>query len=95
MLAKAVQLRGCSIGTATYGVIIRVAISPKDMGGMSSDPRIPSSQPVHECQSMYTLPELRTAYAVGTEQAGLGCKEHTSDDPTCADRSREVASIQG
>lgn len=42
----------CIRKKATYDVILRIATSPNDMGGISSDPKIPSSQPA--CWSQLT-----------------------------------------
>lgn len=82
MLVNGMQLRPRKVGMTTYDVIVRVAISPNDMGGISSDPRIPSSQPAHWHQSTCT-------------RGGWRCRRHTSDDPACTDGCCEVASTQG
>jgi hypothetical protein len=42
------QVRVRRLRKATYDVIVRIATSPNDMGGMSSDPKIPTSQPAHQ-----------------------------------------------
>ena len=48
----------------TYGVMVRVAFSPSDMGADEREPRIPSSQPTHRISLLSLCQKVKTSVAL-------------------------------